>query len=69
MGGGNKMDKYIPDNILDTIKQKYYQCLRSIYDFIKYCDIFGTKFSFYTDEKPKLYSVLGGIFTFALITT
>ena len=29
-------------------------------------DSFST-FSFYTEEKPKLYSVLGGIFTFIFI--
>ena len=32
-----------------------------MYEVIKYCDIFGTKFSFYTDEKPRFYTFLGGI--------
>ena len=30
-------------------------------EIIKYCDFFGTKYHFYTDGKPKLYTVLGGI--------
>ena len=32
-----------------------------IYEVIKYCDIFGTKFHFYTDEKPKFYTLFGGV--------
>ena len=28
---------------------------------IKYCDFFGTKYNFFTDGKPKLYTILGGI--------
>ena len=30
-------------------------------EIIKYCDFFGTKYHFYTDGKPKLYTMLGGI--------
>ena len=30
-------------------------------EIIKYCDFFGTKYHFYTDGKPKLYTILGGI--------
>ena len=52
---------------LSALKEESKQKNKMIYEFVKYCDIFGTKFSFYTEEKPKLYSVLGGIFTFVLI--
>ena len=38
-----------------------------MYEAIKYCDIFGTKFNFYTDEKPKFYTLLGGILSALLI--
>ena len=38
-----------------------------MYEAIKYCDIFGAKFSFYTDEKPRFYSLLGGILSLLLI--
>ena len=38
-----------------------------LYEVITYCDIFGTKFSFYTDEKPRFYSLLGGILSILLI--
>ena len=38
-----------------------------MYEAIKYCDIFGTKFSFYTDEKPRFYSFLGGVLSLLLI--
>ena len=38
-----------------------------IYDTIKYFDVFGTKFSFYTDEKPRLYTLLGGLLSILLI--
>ena len=30
-------------------------------EILKYIDLFGTKFSFYTEFKPKLYTQLGGI--------
>ena len=30
-------------------------------EFLRYLDIFGTKCSFYTDQKLKLYTPLGGI--------
>ena len=30
-------------------------------EIIKYCDLFGTKYNFYTDGKAKLYTILGGI--------
>ena len=30
-------------------------------EIIKYCDFFGTKYNFYTDGKPKFYTILGGI--------
>ena len=30
-------------------------------EIIKYCDLFGTKYNFYTDGKTKLYTILGGI--------
>ena len=38
-----------------------------IYEVITYCDIFGTKFNFYTDEKPKFYTILGGILSILLV--
>ena len=38
-----------------------------IYEIIKYCDFFGTRFHFYTDEMPKHYTVLGGISTILVI--
>ena len=38
-----------------------------IFEAIKYCDIFGTKFSFYTDGKPKFYTILGGLLSLLLI--
>ena len=31
------------------------------YEIIKYFDIFGTRFHFYTDERPRLYTIFGGI--------
>ena len=30
-------------------------------EIVKYFDFFGTKYNFYTDGKPKLYTMLGGI--------
>ena len=30
-------------------------------EIIQYCDFFGIKYNFYTDGKPKLYTMLGGI--------
>ena len=30
-------------------------------EIIQYFDFFGTKYHFYTDGKPKLYTMLGGI--------
>ena len=38
-----------------------------IYEIIKYCDIFGIKFSFYTNEKPRFYTLLGGFLSILLI--
>ena len=38
-----------------------------IYEIIKYCDFFGTRFHFYTDEMPKHYTVLGGISSILVI--
>ena len=37
-----------------------------IYEIIKYCDIFGTKFNFYTDDRPMFYTFLGGILSILL---
>ena len=34
-----------------------------IKQIITYLDIFGTKNSFYTNQKPKLYTLMGGILT------
>ena len=34
-----------------------------IKQIITYLDMFGTKNTFYTDQKPKLYTLMGGIFT------
>ena len=38
-----------------------------IYEIIKYCDVFGAKFNFYTDEKPRFYTLLGGLLSLLLI--
>ena len=34
-----------------------------IKQIITYIDMFGTKNSFYTNQKPKLYTLMGGILT------
>ena len=34
-----------------------------IKQIITYFDMFGTKNSFYTKQKPKLYTLMGGILT------
>ena len=36
-------------------------------EFLRYLDIFGTKCSFYTEQKLKLYTPLGGILSIASI--
>ena len=36
-------------------------------DVLRYIDLFGTKFTFYTEENPKLYTPLGGFLTFLSI--
>jgi hypothetical protein len=36
-------------------------------EFLRYLDIFGTKCSFYTDQKLKLYTPLGGILSITSI--
>ena len=33
------------------------------FTILKYMDIFGTKYTFYSNKRPKLYTVTGGIFT------
>ena len=38
-----------------------------IKEIIKYCDLFGTRFHFYTDEMPKHYTILGGISSILLL--
>ena len=35
--------------------------MRRIVTILKYMDIFGTKYTFYSDKRPKLYTVAGGI--------
>ena len=35
----------------------------AIKQIITYLDMFGTKNTFYTDQKPKLYTLMGGILT------
>ena len=37
------------------------------YEILKYFDIFGTKFHFYTDERPRLYTIFGGISSVILV--
>lgn len=34
---------------------------KTIITILKYMDIFGTKYTFYSDKRPKLYTVAGGI--------
>ena len=34
-----------------------------IKQIITYLDMFGTKNSFYTNQKPKLYTLMGGVLT------
>ena len=36
-------------------------------EIIKYCDFFGSKYNFYTDGKPKFYTILGGILSITSI--
>ena len=38
-------------------------------EFLRYLDLFGTKCSFYTEQKLKLYTPLGGILSIASIIT
>ena len=38
-------------------------------EILKYFDLFGTKSSFYTEFKPKLYTKLGGILSALSIIT
>ena len=35
--------------------------MKRIITILKYMDIFGTKYTFYSDKRPKLYTVAGGI--------
>ena len=35
--------------------------ISTVNNFLSYCDVFGTTYSFYTERKPKLYTELGGI--------
>jgi hypothetical protein len=37
--------------------------LNSIATIIKYIDLFGTRCTFYSEKMPKLYTVIGGIFS------
>ena len=41
--------------------------MNRIKTLLKYMDIFGTKYTFYSDKKPKLYTVTGGILSIASI--
>ena len=38
-------------------------------EFLRYLDLFGTKCSFYTEQKLKLYTPLGGILSIASLIT
>ena len=35
--------------------------MKRVFHILKYFDIFGTKYTFYSNKKPKLYTVTGGI--------
>jgi len=37
--------------------------LNSVATIIKYTDLFGTRCAFYSEKMPKLYTVIGGIFS------
>ena len=35
--------------------------MKRVFQILKYIDIYGTKYTFYSNKKPKLYTVTGGI--------
>ena len=43
--------------------------MKSIQIFLEYLDVFGTKITFYSDKRPKLYTVNGGILSIISIVS